>query len=159
MRRRKNIKIFFLLVIIMSITISGSGCTNNQSSMEEVPDIINVVLKDKDNVEIMKNNGWIELQSITRINVQFEGEVDYIFFYFIPTGTETFTQRKLIGVLSAYDNDSSGEKGFGVENNTAEYTWNVPNESFMGHLGIELISGTVGRYESSIVNIINDDNL
>ena len=133
-----------------------SGCANDKGTLEEVPDVIDVVLKDKDNSEIVTDDGWIELKPITRINVQFEGDVDYIFFYLTPSGTETFAQRELIGVMSAYDNDSTGEKGFGAESTTAEYIWTVPDERVKGHLGVELISGTVARYESDIVNVIND---
>ena len=59
-------------------------------------------------------------------------------------------------MISAYDNDSTGEKGFGSESTTAEFIWTVPNESVMGHLGVELMSGTVARYESSVVNVIKD---
>lgn len=154
MKRREKIKLFCFLTMVMIITMSG--CTNKEGTVEKVPNVIDVVLKDENNVEIPDDNGWINLQPTTQIHIQFEGEVDYIFFYLTPTGTETFSQRKLIGVISAYDNDSTGEKGFGAENTTAEYIWTVPDESFSGHLGVELISGTVARYESSIVNVMND---
>ncbi len=154
MGRRELIKLFCLLSMVMIITMSG--CTNQESAIEKVPDVIDVALKDDNNVELAEDNGWIHLQPTTRIHVRFEGEVDYIFFYLTPTGTETFAQRKLIGAMSAYDNDSTGEKGFGAENTTAEYVWTVPDESFSGHLGVELMSGTVARYESSLMNVVND---
>ena len=157
LKRQERVKLFVLLIMVVIITMSG--CTNDKGTMEEVPDVIDVVLKDKDNAEIVTDNGWLELQPITRINVQFEGEVDYIFLYLTPTGTETFAQRELIGVMSAYDNDSTGEKGFGAESTTAEYIWTVPDESIMGHLGVELISGTVARYESDLVNVMNDKGI
>ncbi len=154
MKRREKIILFCLLTIAMIFVMSG--CTNKGGTMEKVPNVTDVVLKDNNNVGIKEDNGWINLQPTTRIHVQFEGEVDYIFFYLTPTGTETFSQRELIGVMSAYDNDSTGEKGFGAENTTAEYIWTVPNKSFSGHLGVELISGTVARYESSIINVANN---
>lgn len=148
-----KIKIFCFLAVAVLIMC---GCTDKDGTTEKVPTLINVTLEDENSVEIAADeNGWIPLKDDTRIHVQFKGDVDYIFFYLTPRGTETFSQRELVGVASAYDNDSTGEKGFGIGKTTVQYKWNVPDKSFDGVLGIELMSGTVARYEGNVADVIN----
>ncbi len=159
----KYMKKLLLSLLILALIFAFFGCSKigngkgSQGTMEEVPELIRVVLMDqKNNTEIVSSDGWIELQPVTQIHVEFKGEVDYIFFYLTPAGTETFAQRERIGVISAYDNDSTGEKGFGTESTTAEFIWTVPNESVRGHLGVELMSRTVAKYEGSVANVEKD---
>ena len=74
-----------LLILALIFAFFGCGKTRNdndsQGRMEEVPELISVVLTDqKNNAEIVSGDGWLELQPVTRIHVEFKGEVDYIFF-------------------------------------------------------------------------------
>jgi hypothetical protein len=149
----KKILIFVLLINFCFLT----ACASSNLESEKIPALIDISLYADDGSQITPEDGWYFVPAHTKIEVRFDGDVDEIFFYLTPSGTETSGLREKIGYVSAYDLDSTGEIGFGHDSGLAEFVWNTPRNGFLGYLGIELINGTVARIEPSVLNITNRD--
>jgi hypothetical protein len=160
-------KKYSLIILITILILLSAACSSPSSEAEDVetlqeanvddiPVLTEVSLFAADGSQIMQEDGWYTISAPTKIAVRFDGEVEEIFFHFTPSGTETSGLREKIGYLSAYTLDSNGKAGFGYDSGSAEFIWDVPPDVFIGHLGIELINGTVARVEPNVLNITNE---
>ena len=147
-------KALLVIMLLMSYCIL-SACNGSSSESETVPDLMGITLYAEDGSQIVPEEGWHKLQGRTKIEVKFDGEVEHIFFYFIPTGTETMGLREKIGYVCAYDLGGKEIIGFGYDSGSADYIWEVPTEEFIGYLSVDLINGTVARVTPFTLKITN----
>ena len=139
------------LVIILFALFSLVGCSTNDSVdykqmyeqllQEQPPLIKDIIFETPDGKVINKNAGWFELGKKVKIVIVLEGSCTEVELFVTPTGTETYTLQKMIGMVTP-------------NNNIAEYTWDVPDGT-MGHFNIIAYNGNAGRRSES-VNVIQN---
>lgn len=90
-----------------------------------------------------KEGTWVQIPKGTKkITFHVEAEnTETILFWLIPTGTQTWTERKLIG----YDiRENQTDKNFSL-------TWNINKPSLYDHLYIQAIGD--GIVEQDVINL------
>jgi len=90
-----------------------------------------------------KEGNWVQIPKGTKkITFHVEAEnTETILFWLIPTGTQTWTERKLIG----YDiRENQTDKNFSL-------TWNINKLSLYDHLYIQAIGD--GIVEQDVINL------
>ena len=148
-------KKLFLLILIVTLTACGSTTPESEEPANEViPELIEITLFDENGSQIMQEDGWYAVSNHTKIKVRFDGHAEWIFFYITPTGTETYGLREKIGYVCAYDLFGGEIPGFGYDSGVAEFIWDTSNNDVFGHLGVELINGTVAKVEPNVLNVM-----
>lgn len=98
------------------------------------------------NTNYPKDGIWVHIPKGTKkITFNIEAKnTETVLFWLIPTGTQTWKERKLIG----YDIQEN------QEDNNFSFTWNIDKPNLIDHLNIQAIGE--GRVTNDIINLFMD---
>jgi hypothetical protein len=143
----KNIAISACLLMIMLI---GSACSNVEAPQQEaISTSINQAKQINTRTELLRvytdlteeSNGWIVPENVNTMTIYAEAEnTETVLFWIAPTGTETGTERKLIG----YDTD--GSDGW-------SYTWEFGSRTFHDHIQVQALGIDGSTQANMYINV------
>lgn len=93
---------------------------------EPAPSIAAITLSDESGAALVEADGWFTLPGTTVIDVTYTGTATLAEFYATPTGSESESERELIGTVTLEEGST-----------TASLSWEVP-DGFMGYLSVVL---------------------
>ncbi|MCD8145402.1 MAG: hypothetical protein LUD79_08760 [Oscillospiraceae bacterium] len=93
---------------------------------EPAPSIESITLSDESGAALADADGWFTLSGMTVIDVTYTGTATLAKFYATPTGSESESERELIGTVTLEEGST-----------TASLSWEVP-DGFMGYLSVVL---------------------
>ncbi|WP_231734822.1 hypothetical protein [Bacillus sp. FJAT-29937] len=120
-------KIMISLTLLSSL---GSIPFNNQNSVP-APKVIKSIY-----TNIPEKNNWVIVPKGTKeITISVEAEnTETVLFWLIPTGTQTWHERRLLGYSINKDVKNQFNK-----NHVFSLTWKIDEPSLLDHLVVELI--------------------
>ena len=119
--------------IMISLTLLshlGSIPFNNQNSVP-APKVIKSIY-----TNIPEKDNWVTVPKGTKeLTISVEAEnTETVLFWLVPTGTQTWHERRLIGYVINKDNEHQFNK-----NHVYSLTWKINEPSLLDHLVVELI--------------------
>lgn len=120
-------KIMISLTLLSSL---GSIPFNNQNSVP-APKVIKSIY-----TNIPEKDNWVTVPKGTKeLTISVEAEnTETVLFWLVPTGTQTWHERRLIGYVINKDNEHQFNK-----NHVYSLTWKIDEPSLLDHLVVELI--------------------
>jgi len=124
-------------LFLIILTLSFPLLIQQTSIHSPMPQIISI------NTDFPEVGGWVQIPKGTeRITFSIEAEhAETILFWLIPTGTQTWSERKLIG----YDiRENESDKSFSL-------TWNIDKPYLHDHIYIQAIGDD--KVSNEIINV------
>ncbi|MCP1182961.1 hypothetical protein MKX40_07805 [Paenibacillus sp. FSL R5-0517] len=132
-----------LLFLLLTACASEAPAENHDTEViltnEALPIITNV------ETNFPEKEGWIILPTdSTEINITVEAtNAETLLFWAVPTGTETWGERELIG----YDTN---------ENDGWKITWNIAGKSVHHHMTVQALGSDGKTITDKTINITNE---
>ncbi|SEL10579.1 hypothetical protein [Paenibacillus sp. OK003] len=140
-----NIAFFPFLLLFLLLTACASEVPTENHDTEVIPR--NEALPIITNVEtnFPEKEGWIIIPTdSTELNVTVEAtNAETLLFWAVPTGTETWGKRELIGY------DTNGNDGWKI-------TWNIAGKSLHHHMTVQALGSDGNTITDETIKITNE---
>ncbi|WDQ35132.1 hypothetical protein PTQ21_13225 [Paenibacillus marchantiae] len=140
-----NIAFFPILLLFLLLTACASEVPTENHDTEVIPR--NEAMPMIANVEtnFPEKEGWIIIPTdSTELNVTVEAtNAETLLFWTVPTGTETWGERELIGY------DTNGNDGWKI-------TWNIAGKSLHHHVIVQALGSDGKTITDETLNITNE---
>lgn len=126
-----------IAITILSVTLFLSACSNFEDTHMDTPAQILKVYTD-----LAEESGWwVVPRDVSTMTVFVEAEnIETVLFWQAPTGTETWSERTLIG----YDKD--GSDGWSL-------TWEFGNRILHDHIYIQVLGSDSSTQATETINV------
>ncbi|PZT53231.1 hypothetical protein [Paenibacillus silvae] len=134
--------LLFFLLLLTACTSEDSGKnleTENVQRKESAPMITSI------KTNFPEKEGWVVVPANSSdLTVTVEAtNAETLLFWSVPTGTETWGERELIGY------DTSGSDGWKI-------TWNIAGKSLHNHLVVQALGSDGKTITDKTINITNE---
>lgn len=148
----KKVVCLILLIITINLTAcSNAAVTNEDKNADykqkyqellenQAPFIKDITFKTMDGKTIKEEANWYTLDKQVKIIITLTGNCSNVELFKVPSGSETYKQQQLIEAIP-------------VNQNVAEFVWNVPND-IHDHFFIIAYNKDVGR-KSEFYNVVS----
>jgi hypothetical protein len=146
-------KIACIVIVILLSNLVGCSKINNFTNTQinykqmyekllkdQPPKIKNIKFETPDGKIIRQTEGWYVIGNKVKIIITLEGDCQEVDLFTIPAGSDTYREQKIIDIIVP-------------QNDVAEYSWNVPEDT-MEYLQVIAYNKNVGR-RSELFNIIS----